>query len=99
MRNYIKYNKYHYKTMKFINLCIFHAVIAIVGILFLSSCNGEKLDTSLIDSITGKVSVEKITIDQEDFEMTEGENTVLTATVRASTTQTSITTRRVSRSI
>ena len=60
----------------------FKAVVSIVCVsLFLSSCNGEKIDSDLIDSITGKVSVEKITIDQEDFEMTEGESTVLTATV------------------
>ena len=57
------------------------ALIVAVGVLFFSSCNGEKIDSDLIDSITGKVSVEKITIDQEDFEMTEGESTVLTATV------------------
>ncbi|MBP5539782.1 MAG: Ig-like domain-containing protein [Bacteroidales bacterium] len=57
------------------------ALIVVVGVLFLSSCNGEKIDSDLIDSITGKVSVDKITIDQEDFEMTEGESTVLTATV------------------
>ena len=67
--------------MKYSHLSFTHAVFAIVGILFLSGCNGEKLDSSLIDSITGKVPVEKITIDQEDFEMTEGESAVLTATV------------------
>ena len=58
-------------------------ILFATGILFFlhSACNGEKIDSDLIDSITGKVSVDKITIDQEDFEMTEGESTTLTATV------------------
>ncbi len=62
--------------------CLSAIAIPIVAIvLFLTSCNGGNLDSDIIDSITGKVSVEKITIDQEDFEMTEGESTVLSATV------------------
>ena len=62
--------------------CLSAIAIPIVAIvLFLTSCNGGNLDSDIIDSITEKVSVEKITIDQENFEMTEGESTVLTATV------------------
>ena len=68
-------------SMKQHQFSFVQAFIVAVGALFLSSCNGEKIDSDLIDSITGKVSVEKITIDQEDFEMTEGESTTLTATV------------------
>ncbi|MCR4566102.1 MAG: Ig-like domain-containing protein [Bacteroidales bacterium] len=67
--------------MKQHQFSLVQALIVAVGVLFFSGCNGEKIDSDLIDSITGKVSVDKITIDQEDFEMTEGESTVLTATV------------------
>ncbi len=68
------------KTFRYIFSRVFAIATFIFAVLSFSACNG-KVDQDLIDSITGKVSVEKITIDQEDFEMTEGESTVLTATV------------------
>ncbi len=50
------------------------------ALLLLSACNG-KVDQDLIDSITGKISVVQVIIDQEDFTMKVGESTQLTAKV------------------
>ena len=66
--------------MKHIRLLYLPIFVLISASLLFSSCNGEKLEPSQ-DPITGKVSVEEITIDKEVFEMAVGESTVLTATV------------------
>ena len=50
------------------------------ALLLLSACNG-KVDQDLIDSITGKISVVQVIIDQEDFTMQVDDRAELTAKV------------------
>ena len=62
----------HFKFLK--------SVLMATALLLLSSCNG-KVEQDLIDSITGKISVAQVIIDQEDFTMQVGDRAELTAKV------------------
>ena len=66
--------------MKTYNFSYLQAILAVAGFSFLAGCNG-KIDQDLIDSITGKIPVEKVSIDQTSFTMTVEDEATLTATV------------------